>query len=114
MIDDGWPSFDVFVRPELLGTPLWSEMLAWAENEAVTAYRRLGPDHQTGTLNKMWVSAEDTVQIAHLAGRGFRASQWDCSFRRALTGAIPAPILPAGYHLRLCRGLDELAARAPA
>jgi mycothiol synthase len=89
-------------------------MLAWAEKEAETAYRRLGPDHQTGTLNKMWVSSEDAAQIRHLEGRGFHAAQWDCSFRRSLAGAIPAPILLAGYHLRLCRGLDELANRAPA
>lgn len=113
MVDPSWPSFDVFVQPELLGTPLWSEMAVWAENAALAA-NAAWPAGPGEALHKMWVAEGDASQIAHLEARGFKAAQWDTSFRRSLADPIPAPFLPQGFTLRLCQGLDELSSRAAA
>ena len=62
----------------------------------------------------MWVSQGDSALTGHLESRGFHPAQWDCSFRRSLSGAILSPPLPEGFQLRLCRGIDELPSRAKA
>jgi GNAT superfamily N-acetyltransferase len=43
LIDPSWPSFEVFVQPDLLGSLLWTQIMDWAEKEAVA--QALGMTH---------------------------------------------------------------------
>jgi mycothiol synthase len=114
LINPGWPSFDVFVQPDLLGSSLWSDMFTWAEKEALAACARVDPASQFESLHKLWVSNSDIYQITYLERRGYKPINWDHSFLANLPDTAPTVLLPEGFSLRLCQGVCEVASRAEA
>jgi mycothiol synthase len=106
MVDPTWPSFEVFMQPELLGTPQAFEMYAYAEAQA---YATAGADKP---MHKLWVAEGDRFQHEFLESRGYAPASWDTAFERRLAQPIPDPVLPEGFSLRPCLGLPEVEARA--
>ena len=64
-------------------------------------------------LNKLWIAEGDAFQRAHLESRGFAQAGADTFFLRQLAEPLASPAVP-GWTMRLCRGVDEAAARARA
>jgi ribosomal protein S18 acetylase RimI-like enzyme len=105
-------AFDVFVVPELLGTPAAEQIWAWTERAAA---ERFGPGARLSTT---WVGEGDDWLRAHLAARGFGLAT-DHYLRLGsglAAGSLPAVALPAGYCARRVNAASdaELAARAEA
>ena len=110
MVDPTWPSFEVFLQPDLLGTALAGEIYVYAEEQAF-ARSTAGPDKP---IHKMWVSETDNYQRQHLESRGYSLALWNMAFELSLDQPVPTPSLPDGNTLRPCRGLPELEQRAAA
>lgn len=110
MVDPTWPSFEVFLQPGLLGTPLAAAMYQWAETIAIERSTMAA----SNPMHKLWVAEKDAFQRAHLESRGFTSASWDTTFSVDLGQTIPTTKLPLGYTLRACRGLAEVQARAAA
>jgi ribosomal protein S18 acetylase RimI-like enzyme len=110
MVDPTWPSFEVFIQPELAGSSLAGDMYTWAEEQAYTR----SPTDPAKPMHKLWVAEADAWQRQHLESRGFKLASWDTVFSIDLSQPVPAPKLPEGYLLRACRGLAEVQRRAAA
>lgn len=110
LVDPSWPSFDVFLQPELYGSPLATEMYTYAEEQAANQSEH-GRDKP---VNKLWVAETDSFQRAHLEQRGFQLAYWDTDFHYNLETPPPVPQIPDGYTLRLCQGPSEVSTRAAA
>jgi mycothiol synthase len=108
MVDPTWPSFEVFMQPELVGTLLAAEMYAYAEGQAYATAGTGRPMH------KLWVAEGDRFQSEFLKIRGYAPASWDTAFECNLAQPIPDPVLPEGYSLRPCLGLPEVEQRAHA
>lgn len=100
---------DLFYLPELHDTPEMRRMLAWSVDGAASILRGLGVEK----LKKYWVRDQDAVLSSALESLGFAPGQ-DTSVHmtRRLNGALPEPVLPAGFTLRACRGLEDIDQRA--
>lgn len=101
-------SLDVYVQPELYGSPQAEAMLAWAcaelERKARTARRS-----ETAAY---WVIPEDSMRIRWLEEHGYRQTSTSPALARPLKDPIPDVPLPAGFQARPCRGLIEVEQRA--
>lgn len=56
-----WVGFDVYVQPELRGSPLAQDMNLWAEEQAVQIARELGKT----TTYVLWILQDDAVLDNH-------------------------------------------------
>ena len=87
-----WGSFDVYVQPELRGTPQAESMYIWAEQKLEATLRASGK----GKFYVMWISQGDNFLNEHYQRRGLQRTPDDvvymsCSFPGMLTeGPIPA------------------------
>jgi ribosomal protein S18 acetylase RimI-like enzyme len=109
LADPTWPSFELFVQPELYATPHMTEMLEYAEAQGLRCRQQ-----DTKPMHKLWAAEGDAFQRTWLESKGYKLDGWDIHFRLELSELKPAPDLPPGYTLRLCRGLAEAESRARA
>ena len=110
LISPAWVGIDVYVQPELRGSPPAEEMYRWAEEEAV----RIARAQSRTTISVSWVRHDDAVLIEHFTERGFRLEKGLTQLQCSLDEELPPPGLPDGFTLRGCMGEPELAARATA
>jgi mycothiol synthase len=110
LLSPTWSTFDVYVQPELRGTPQAEAMYLWAEERAANLVRTSGADK----LGMMWVSQGDDILDRHLRQRGFQRKHETVYFLRSLEEELPRTILPDGFNVRSTRGEVEVEARAAA
>jgi mycothiol synthase len=110
LLDPDWNTFDVYVQPELRGTPLAERMYAWAEAGAAAQARAAGIDR----VRTMWIARDDDLLCAQMHQHGFHRTQQVALFWRSLEEPIPEPAVPPGYAVRGMAGEAEAAARAAA
>jgi len=101
---------DVYLQPELLGSPSAREMYLWAEEQAVS----IAYGHHRKTISMAWVRHDDAVLTGHLTQRGFRLGRGMMQFQHRLDEPLPRVKLADGFILRGCMGEPEVAARAKA
>jgi len=110
LVDPTWPSFEIFLQPNLLATAFAAAAFVYAEKQAFlrcTAKTK-------NSVHKLWVAEGDTFQCQQLESQGFSLASWDVVFACNLAQPIPSPSLPDGFIVRPCRGLPELELRASA
>ncbi len=109
LLSPAFAAFDVFLLPALRGTPEAAAVWAWTEAQLLAVLGGASAQLQT-----VWVSEDDDVLTAWLAGRGYTPSADDYlwSLERPLAGALPAPCPPDGFTLRPLAGEAETAPRA--
>ncbi|MGE5124375.1 MAG: GNAT family N-acetyltransferase [Acidobacteriaceae bacterium] len=100
--------FDVYVQPELRGTPQAESMYTWAEEQSLKIARSRGKP----TIYVEWKWHDDSVLSEHYKQRGYRSGRGYVHLRRTLEGVIPSPELEPGYVVRGCHGTAEVAERA--
>ena len=96
-------AFDVFVAPDLRGSLLEQEMLAWAV------------DHMPALdyIQHHWVAEDDELRKGWLEGNGFETIEHSMvHFRRSLAGPLDGPPLPEGFSIRASRGEEDARLRA--
>ncbi len=104
-------SLDVYVHPEIFGTPLHGEIFAWSARWAEGEGRAAKAE----TLSSIWLRETDTVTRALYAEHGFGdGANRDVHFERALDDDIPAPALPEGYRITDARTESDFLFRAQA
>ena len=109
LTDPGWAAFDVYVQPELRGTPLAEAIYTWAEEHTAAIVRAAGQD----TIRTNYIADNDDVLNTWLYGRGFqRIGEGTVCMSQSLDTQLPQPVLPDGYIVRGCRGEAEVTARA--
>lgn len=93
------------IHPDFAGSGLESEILAWAEAQAVAA------PLDALSLNT-FAFEEDTPLVDLLQARGYeRQENYFNHHRRSLHTPLEEPVLPEGYTVRHLRGPEEWAAR---
>ena len=102
--------FDVFIQPELHGTPQAEAMNAWAEQRLAEIARLAGK----ARIRRMWIAENDAWLGGWLEREGFRRTKPDVHMVCPLAAPLPAPSVPQGYTVRSSAGLDEVVARAAA
>jgi mycothiol synthase len=111
LLSPQWRTFDVFIQPELRGSPLAWQMYDWAEEKIAALVRRQGGKD----IRTIWVAARDDALIYHLERRGFvRDKGFIIQHLRWLEGPIAAPELPEGFYVRRMAGEREVPVRAAA
>jgi ribosomal protein S18 acetylase RimI-like enzyme len=104
-----WRTFDLFVRPDLLGSPEHDDLLGWVEKRLAGLLR----ERNGSEIRTMWLSEDDPVMVSLLERRGFtRAEGYTNHLERSLTGSLPARELPAGFLVRQVAGEFEAGRRA--
>ncbi len=103
-------TFDVYIRPDLRGTELASQMYAWAVKKITKSAREAGEEN----ISIQWVLANDHVLDGWLRGQGFVRCHEAVYMIRDLSIPIPDMTLPDGFTVRSCRGVAEVEARAKA
>lgn len=110
LISPDWVGIDVYVQPELRGSPLAQELYIWAEEQAMSIARKNGKP----TIYVLWVLHDDDILSAHFKQRGFRLRRGMIHLVKPLDEFIPSPQLPEGFLVRGCKGELEVSARATA
>ena len=103
-------TFDVFVQPELLNTPLALQVLDWAEQRLTGILRGLNQS----TLRVMWIFEDDKLKSETLQRRGFEIAHADVYMVCALDEPPASIYQRDGWMVRNCRGVEEVEARAMA
>ena len=110
LISPDWVGIDVYLQPELRGSQFALELYLWAEEEATRIAHLQGKK----TIYALWIRHDDRVLTDHFKQRGFRLNRGMVHFCRTLASALPVADLAAGFCLRTCKGIPEVAARANA
>lgn len=111
LLSPTWGAFDVFVQPELRGSPEAEAMHAFAEEQII----RLAKAQNKAKIYRMWVSEKDAVSCAYFLKAGFRHSKDDVVYMtRPLDAPISVSELPEGWSVRPVLGETEASARAAA
>jgi len=110
LISPDWVGIDVYIQPELQGSPHGLEMYTWAEEQAIRIARQNGKP----TIYVLWVKHDDDVLKAHFGQRGYSLRRGMVHLTRSLDETISIPPVPAGYEVRSCKGEAEVVARAQA
>jgi mycothiol synthase len=106
-----WGYLEIYVQPELRGTPQAESMHTWAECKLQSNLRPNARDR----FSVMWISQGDDILNAHYRRRGFQCMPDDIVYMcRSLTGSLPAGSVPAGYSIRTSAGEADALARARA
>lgn len=107
--EDGY--FDLFVQPELSGTPMAEAMHRWAEAAAAERVRACGGRH----IRAYWIAETDAARQSLLERRGFTRGDEALNYMTlALAEPAPAAPLPAGFTVRPVSLPAEAEARARA
>lgn len=92
----------VHIHPRFRTAELENEIFAYSEVHFAENGRIIAP-----------VFADDVLRRVVLASRGFtQRPGWNHHYRRDLTGALPAPVPPAGYVIRSMGDESEHASRS--
>jgi mycothiol synthase len=110
LISPDWVGIDVYVQPELQGSPSGMDMYNWAEEKAMQIARQNGKP----TVYVLWVLHDDDILGAHFGQRGYRLRRGMVHLTRLLDKAIPSQQLPEGFQVRSSKGEAEVVARAKA
>ncbi len=111
LLSPRWGYMDVYIQPELRGTPQAENMYTWAEGKLETILRASGKNK----LYVMWVSQADQILNEHYQRRGFQRTSDDMVHMSCLlTGPLPESVIPAEYTLRASAGERDTLARARA
>jgi len=105
-----WVGFDVYVQPELRGSPLAQDMNLWAEEQAVQIARELGKT----TTYVLWILQDDAVLDNHFRQRGYRLARGLVCLTRNLEKLIPPAQVTGEFLVRECKGEPEVASLARA
>ena len=107
------PSFDCQVLPEVEGSGIELEALAWAET-SLTELRRGDPQRWRKNLVSS-VRQDNANQIAFLEQHGFRCGEHvEVNMLRSLDESIPDSEFPVGCQVRAVADTGEIANRASA
>jgi mycothiol synthase len=111
LLTPNWRTFDVFVYPDLRGSPQAASMYIWAEERMTEIAASLGR-HEIFTL---WIYADDQVLTSHLEERGFvRNEEYHLYMTRSLNEELPLPVLLPGYQVSHVSGDEDGRLRAKA
>jgi mycothiol synthase len=110
LISPDWVGFDVYIQPELRGSPFAQEMYIWAEQKALGIARQDGKS----TVNVLWIFHDDDFLDSFLKQRGYRCGRGLVHMTRSLELPISPSQVSAGFEIRNCRGESEVDARARA
>ncbi|MFN8411249.1 MAG: GNAT family N-acetyltransferase [Anaerolineales bacterium] len=98
-------AFDVYVLPELCGTPCEYELLTWAV-EQMSAHSK---------VETIWIAEDDQQRIHWLEQNGFvEQTEHTILMKRFLSGPLDGPALPDGFSLRFSRGPQDARLRSVA
>ncbi len=110
LLSADWVGFDVYIQPELKGSPLGMDMYTWAEQRAL----RIAQDKGKPTIYCLWIRHDDEVLCKHFVARGFNLRPGMVHVSRKLDDVLDPPDIPAGFEVRSCRGEPEVTTRASA
>jgi mycothiol synthase len=111
LIDPDWYSFDVYLLPEMRGTPEEARVLDWTIERLSEAVHQNGGDR----IRTVWVSEHDEDRIGQLHQRGFdQDEKYMWYLERALNAQIPEIMAPSDFRVRSIRGAEEIYQRAAA
>ncbi len=110
LISADWVGFDVYVQPELRGSPMALEMYGWAEQKALEIAGKRGRK----TTYVLWIWHDDEVLDLHFRQQGYRLSRGMVHLTRNLDEAIPPTKVSGEFTVRACKGEPEVVARARA
>lgn len=111
LLSPRWGYMDVYIQPELRGTPQAENMYTWAEGKLEAFLRASGKD----TLYVMWVSQADQILNEHYQRRGFQRTPDDMVFMScSLNDSLPETAIPGGFKVRSSAGEADALARARA
>ncbi len=107
------PSFDCQVLPEVEGSGIETEALAWAETR-LTELRKRDPQRWSGQM--VSAARQDNEQrIAFLEQHGFRRGEYaEVNMLRSLDGPVPGSTLPTAFQVRAVADAGEISNRAAA
>jgi mycothiol synthase len=106
-----WSAFDVFIRPELRGSPQQGEIFAWSVNHLAERVKAQGGSK----IRTMWIADDDDLTIRLLEKLGFSAGDgFMLSMERSLQQPIVCPDLPDGFQVCNVSGEADLQRRAMA
>jgi mycothiol synthase len=110
LLSPDWVGFDVYVQPELRGSPIARDIYLWAEEQAVWIARASSKP----TIYVLWVLHDDNILDEHFRQRGYRLRRGYVHMSRTLDETISLPQVTDGFVVRSCMGELEVAARATA
>jgi mycothiol synthase len=111
LLTPNWRTFDVFVNPDLRGSPKAEAMYRWAEERIAEIAASLGKRE----IFTIWIIEHDQVMAAYLKGRDFECfHEHHIQMMRSLGENLPQPKLPEGYKVRHVFGEREAELRAAA
>ena len=111
LLSPAWSTFDVFLQPDLRGSPQAEAMLAYAEGRIAGITRQRGGKE----ISTLWVGEGDDVLIPYLQAHGFSlAESFMVLYERSLEPPPDLPALPAGFCLGHVEGEDLARSRADA
>jgi len=111
LLSPTWSAFDVYVQPELCGSPEAEAMNFYTEEQII----RLARSQNKEKVYRMWVAQGDDDYIEHLLRNGFKRTGEDVVYMAcSLDDPIPSPVLPEGVWVRTVAGEHEAVLRATA
>lgn len=106
-----WGYLDVYIHPDLIGTPQAERILTWAEERLSLLLR----SSSKKKLHVMWISQGDKILDEHFQRRGFQLTEDDMAHLTcSLTGQLPKSAITAGYIVRTSAGERDALGRARA
>jgi GNAT superfamily N-acetyltransferase len=111
LISPAWHSIDLFVQPELRGSPAANGMLSWLMEQASQVLRRQG----RASIQTLWIAGTDEWMTGQLESQGFaRTAACMNVYERSLLDPLPEPFLPPGYLAGAVAGAAAAEQRAKA
>ena len=110
LLSTNWVGFDVYVQPELRGSPLAMEMYNWAEQQTLLVAR----SKEKKAINVLWIRHDDRVLDGYLKQQGYRISRCMVHMSCELGDVVKTRALAEGFKVRSCKGLNEVSTRAKA
>jgi len=111
LLSPSWSAYDVYVQPELRGSPEAEVMYLYAEEQLAD----LACSRNQAKIYRLWVAQGDGIYIDHLLRCGFKNSGENVLYMtRLLDEPIPVPVLPEGFEVRPMTGEQDAPARAAA
>ena len=105
-----WVGIDVYIQPNLCGSPLAREMYLWTEEKAV----QIAHEHGKSTVYALWILHDDGVLDNHFRQQGFRLARGYTHLTRNLDMALLPAQVKGEFQVRACKGEPEVASRARA
>jgi mycothiol synthase len=110
LISPDWVGIDVYIQPDLRGSPQANEMYLWAEERAVRIAREGGKT----TTYLLWILHDDQALGNHLRQRGYRLARGYVHMSQNLDTAFLTAPVKGEFQVRACKGEPEVAPRARA